>query len=317
MANIVVGGGPKKVLYTLNTVRRIGLTKVAKALNAKNACKACGLGMGGQMGGMTNEIGEFPSVCNKSVQAQSTDIQPAIPEEIFSHPVAELDELSAKEMEHLGRLTSPVFKSADSNKLRPVDWDFAMTHMARHLQETDPERSFFYSSGRSSNEAGFLFQLLARAYGTNNVTNCSYYCHQATSVAMEEAIGTGTAMTGRTRPSGFGQFARASFSSVRVKRPSWTECGLCYRRQPFFQPSAIHSSVEIGARSRWRCDYHQSGKGTWPRQIRGPQEPDLHVERRRRNRVPVSATANRNRCCFVQRDRQGPVGRRCDRPTVY
>ena len=193
MANIVVGGGPKKVLYTLNTVRRIGLTKVAKALNAKNACKACGLGMGGQMGGMTNEIGEFPSVCNKSVQAQSTDIQPAIPEEIFSHPVAELDELSAKEMEHLGRLTSPVFKSADSNKLRPVDWDFAMTHMARHLQETDPERSFFYSSGRSSNEAGFLFQLLARAYGTNNVTNCSYYCHQATSVAMEETIGTGTA----------------------------------------------------------------------------------------------------------------------------
>lgn len=189
----IVGGGPKKVLYTLNTVRRIGLTKAAKALHAKNACKACGLGMGGQMGGMTNEIGEFPSVCNKSVQAQSTDIQPAIPEEIFAHTVAELDELSGRELEHLGRLANPLFKRLGADRFEAVSWDFAMSHMAQRFKETDPNRSFFYSSGRSSNEAGFLFQLLARAYGTNNVTNCSYYCHQATSVAMEATIGTGTA----------------------------------------------------------------------------------------------------------------------------
>ena len=189
MTKTIVGGGPKKVLYTLNTVRRIGLTKTAKALNAK---KACGLGMGGQMGGMTNEIGEFPSVCNKSVQAQSTDIQPSIPEEIFAHDIAELDELSARELEHLGRLANPIFKAEDSDKFETVSWDFAMSRMARRFKDTDPDRSFFYSSGRSSNEAGFLFQLLARAYGTNNVTNCSYYCHQATSVAMETTIGTGT-----------------------------------------------------------------------------------------------------------------------------
>ena len=80
----IVGGGPKKVLYTLKTVKRIGVKKSAKALNANNACKACGLGMGGQQGGMHNELGDFPSVCNKSVQAQSTDIQPPIPKEIFN-----------------------------------------------------------------------------------------------------------------------------------------------------------------------------------------------------------------------------------------
>ena len=145
------------------------------------------------MGGMTNEIAEFPSFCNKSVQAQSTDIQPAIPEEIFSHTIAELDELSAHELEHLGRLAHPVFKADDSDKFQIVSWDFAMSRIAKRFKETDPDRSFFYSSGRSSNEAGFLFQLLARAYGTNNVTNCSYYCHQATSVAMDATIGTGTA----------------------------------------------------------------------------------------------------------------------------
>ena len=88
----IVGGGAKKVLYTLETLRRIGVGKAAKALTSKNACKACAYGMGGQNGGMTNELGEFPSVCNKSVQAQSTDIQPAIPDGIFEHPIAELAE---------------------------------------------------------------------------------------------------------------------------------------------------------------------------------------------------------------------------------
>jgi hypothetical protein len=75
----IVGGGPKKLLYTVDTIRRMGVGKAAKALTAHNTCKACAYGMGGQKGGMTNELGEFPSVCNKSVQAQSTDIQPAIP----------------------------------------------------------------------------------------------------------------------------------------------------------------------------------------------------------------------------------------------
>ena len=89
-----VGGGTKKVLYTLKTVKRIGLKNSAKALRAKNTCKACGLGMGGQAGGMVNEAGEFPSVCNKSVQAQSTDIQPPIPAEVFQHSLQELREIS-------------------------------------------------------------------------------------------------------------------------------------------------------------------------------------------------------------------------------
>ena len=63
----VVGGGLKKVLYTLEKMREIGVTRATKTLVSNNTCKACGLGMGGQRGGMTNELGEFPSVCNKSV----------------------------------------------------------------------------------------------------------------------------------------------------------------------------------------------------------------------------------------------------------
>lgn len=188
-----IGGGMKKVLYTLATVQRIGISRSAKALNSKNACKACAYGMGGQMGGMTNEIGEFPSVCNKSVQAQSTDIQPAIPQEIFDHDLRDLRQLTPHELEHLGRLAHPIYKPAGESRYRTLDWDSALALAADRLADIDPARTFFYSSGRSSNEAGFVFQLLARAYGTNNVNNCSYYCHQATSVALGATIGTGTA----------------------------------------------------------------------------------------------------------------------------
>ena len=188
----IVGGGAKKVLYTLKTVKRIGLKNSAKALKSKNACKACGLGMGGQQGGMTNELGEFPSVCNKSIQAQSTDIQAPIPKEIFQHTLDELNDLSAREIEHLGRLGHPIYKSKHSQHYKIVDWSWAIDYAASQFSQTDADKTFFYSSGRSSNEAGFVLQLLARLYGTNNVNNCSYYCHQATSVGLGTTIGSGT-----------------------------------------------------------------------------------------------------------------------------
>lgn len=189
----IVGGGPKKVLYTLMTVARIGLLNSAKALNSRNTCKACGLGMGGQRGGMTNELDEFPSVCNKSIQAQSTDIQAPIPAEIFNHNLADFGQLSAHELEHLGRLNHPLYKSADSDKYQIIEWPAAIAMMAERFAATTPDRTFFYTSGRSSNEAGFVLQLLARLYGTNNVNNCSYYCHQATGVGLHNVLGSGTA----------------------------------------------------------------------------------------------------------------------------
>ena len=70
MTQQIVGGGTKKILYALSTLKRMGVVKGGKALTSKNACKACALGMGGQKGGMTNERDEYPAVCNKSVQAQ-------------------------------------------------------------------------------------------------------------------------------------------------------------------------------------------------------------------------------------------------------
>jgi molybdopterin-dependent oxidoreductase alpha subunit len=191
--NPPIGGGPKKVIYALQTATRMGLVNSTKALTAKNTCKACGLGMGGQRGGMTNELNEFPAVCNKSIQAQSTDIQPAITASVITQPLEELQMLDGYELEHLGRLGEPIYKAAGADRYQVIDWDTALDIAATRFRAASPERSFFYSSGRSSNEAGFLLQLLARVYGTNNVNNCSYYCHQATGVGLDATIGTGTA----------------------------------------------------------------------------------------------------------------------------
>lgn len=188
----VIGGGFKKVLYTLNTVRRIGVKEAAKALAAKNACKACGLGMGGQRGGMVNELNEFPSVCNKSVQAQSTDIQGPIPLEIFKHSLTEFKELSAYEIERLGRLGTPLYKAKDSQYYKPLEWNEAIQLVVDRFKASAPDRSFFYASGRSSNEAAFVLQIMARLYGSNNINNCSYYCHQASGDGLLPTIGTST-----------------------------------------------------------------------------------------------------------------------------
>ena len=186
-------GGLKKVLYTVGKIRQMGVAPAAKAMRSHNTCKACGLGMGGALGGMTNELGEFPSVCNKSVQAQSTDVQPAIPVETFAHSLEELRALDERELAHLGRLNHPLWKPRGATRFTPVGWAEALSHAVAAFRSTAPERSLFYSSGRSSNEAGFLLQLFARLYGTNNVNNCSYYCHQATGEGLAGTIGTGTA----------------------------------------------------------------------------------------------------------------------------
>jgi len=183
----------KPVLQTWATAERLPSLNPSAHVDSRNACKACGLGMGGQRGGRTNELDQFPSICRKSLQAHSSDTQGPIPVEVFDHPLAELAQLSGHELEHLGRLNTVLHKAAGEDRYRPLGWDQALVLMAGKFRAADPDRTFFYTSGRSSNEAGFVLQLMARLYGTNNVNNCSYYCHQATSVGLQTTVGTGTA----------------------------------------------------------------------------------------------------------------------------
>jgi molybdopterin-dependent oxidoreductase alpha subunit len=163
-----------------------------RALRTRNACKTCALGMGGQRGGMTNELGRSPEVCKKSIQAMAADMQGRIREHFFDDfGLDRLAAFSPRELEAAGRLTEPLAAGPLDGNYRPVTWDAALDRIGQALGRSDPARSFFYASGRSSNEAGFLYQLLARAWGTNNVSNCSYYCHQASGVALSTVTGSG------------------------------------------------------------------------------------------------------------------------------
>jgi len=189
------GGGLAAVAYTLKKAQQAGgVLRLTRRLQARNACKTCAVGMGGQQGGMRNEAGSFPEVCKKSVQAQAADMQPPISEAFFAeHSLAELETWSGRELEAAGRLGFPVVWRRGESHYRRIAWDEAYALAASALGSTQPSRSFFYASGRSSNEAAFLLQCFARVYGTNNVNNCSYYCHQASSVALQRSIGSGTA----------------------------------------------------------------------------------------------------------------------------
>jgi molybdopterin-dependent oxidoreductase alpha subunit len=190
---VTTGGGMRAVWYTFKKAREAGgVWALWKAMRTKNACKTCALGMGGQAGGMVNEAGHFPEVCKKSFQAMVADMQGAVKPAFFeTYSIPQLRRFSPREMEHSGRLVQPVILEKGSQHYRPMEWAEAMERIAAKLKATLPEESFFYFSGRSSNEAGFLLQLFARLYGTNHVNNCSYYCHQASGVGLASVIGTG------------------------------------------------------------------------------------------------------------------------------
>ncbi len=193
-AKLPIGGGLKAVRYVLSIAGDIGPRRLAETVRSNNTCKACAFGTGGQRGGLHNEHSPGIEICNKNIQAQSGDMRAAIPSAIFTdNSLAELRQLSGRELEALGRLAQPLYKAPGADRYAVITYDAAIEIITARLGAADPQRSFFYSSGRSSNEAAFILQLFARLFGSNHVNNCSYYCHQASGVGLNASIGTGTA----------------------------------------------------------------------------------------------------------------------------
>src|SRR6266446_4015979 len=106
--------------------------------------------------------------------------------------VSELEQQSDYWLEDQGRLTEPMRYDQATDTYVPVSWDEAFALIGRELRAlADPNEAEFYTSGRTSNEAAFLYQLFARLYGTNNFPDCSNMCHEPTSVGLPESIGIG------------------------------------------------------------------------------------------------------------------------------
>lgn len=127
----------------------------------------------------------------KAVAAEATAKR--VPPEFFAkHTVTDLMAWSDFDLENEGRLTHPMRYNAATDKYEVVDWDDAFALMAGHLNDlADPDEAIFYTSGRASNEAAFLYQLFVREFGTNNFPDCSNLCHESTSIALPATVGIG------------------------------------------------------------------------------------------------------------------------------
>jgi molybdopterin-dependent oxidoreductase alpha subunit len=132
--------------------------------------------------------------CENGVKAVANEAtSKRLTREFFAeHSVAWLAEQGDQFLEAQGRLTEPMAYDAASGHYLPIAWDAAFARIAQVLNGLNsPNEAIFYTSGRTSNEAAFLYQLFVRAYGTNNFPDCSNMCHEPSGVAMGEQIGSG------------------------------------------------------------------------------------------------------------------------------
>jgi len=159
----------------------------------KSACLSCAWGTGGQNGGFRNELDEPLQRCLKSVEAIAAELQSAVPPDVFAgRTLAELRELDSATCDRLGRLDRPLICREGSDHYVPISWDEVQGITAEAFTRPTPERVASYSSGRSSNEAAFLLQLLLRAMGSNNLADCSDLCHAPSTIGLRQAFGSGT-----------------------------------------------------------------------------------------------------------------------------
>lgn len=136
-------------------------------------------------------LGEYCENGAKALAEEATTKK--VTAEFFAqHSVVDLAKLTDFEIGRKGRLTQPMFMPKGGTHYQPISWDDAFKKIAYHLNAlASPHEAAFYTSGRTSNETSFLYQLFAKELGTNNMPDCSNMCHETSSVALTETIGIG------------------------------------------------------------------------------------------------------------------------------
>jgi molybdopterin-dependent oxidoreductase alpha subunit len=177
------------------SVRKMGLSRSARTLLKLNQaegfdCMSCA--WPDPEPGHRHKA-EFCESGAKAVAEEATTAR-ATPELFARHSIADLDEHSEHWLGQQGRITHPMIKKAGATHYEPIEWEAAYRLIAAELNGlASPDEAIFYTSGRTSNEAAFCYQLFVRAYGTNNLPDCSNMCHESTSYALAETIGIGKA----------------------------------------------------------------------------------------------------------------------------
>ncbi|MBG0567136.1 FdhF/YdeP family oxidoreductase [Actinoplanes aureus] len=179
-------------LSLTNAVRRMGVRKTVRNLRTLNQhdgvdCMSCA--WPDPQG--HRHAAEF---CENGAKAVSWEGQRDTvgPEFFARHSIADLARQTGHWLEKQGRLTHPMVRRDGATHYEPITWDEAFALVGQHLNALgSPDEAVFYTSGRASNEAAFVYQLFARAYGTNNLPDCSNMCHESTGTALMRTIGVG------------------------------------------------------------------------------------------------------------------------------
>lgn len=136
-------------------------------------------------------LGEYCENGAKALAEEATTKR-VTPEFFKQNSVYDLAKLDDYQIGKMGRLTDPMYLSEGATHYQPISWDHAFKKIAEHLNTLEsPDEAAFYTSGRTSNEASFIYQLFAKEFGTNNMPDCSNMCHETSGSALRPTIGIG------------------------------------------------------------------------------------------------------------------------------
>jgi len=188
-------GLPAIISSFRHTIGEAGLTRGLKALARVNQkggydCPSCAWP---DPDDERSGIAEYCENGAKAVADEATTKK--LTPDFFAAPENSVQNLATLTDYHLGgkgRIAQPMYFPKGSTHYQPITWDDAFTKIAENLNAlSSPDEAIFYTSGRTSNEAAFLYQLFVREYGTNNLPDCSNMCHESSGVALGESLGLG------------------------------------------------------------------------------------------------------------------------------
>ncbi|QIM16978.1 FdhF/YdeP family oxidoreductase [Leucobacter insecticola] len=179
------------------------------------------------------KIAEF---CENGAKAVTWEATPLKIERSFwqEHSISSLEDKTEYWLGMQGRLIEPVYKAQGSDHYEPISWDEAYAKIADHLNGlAHPNEAAFYTSGRASNEAAFVYQLMSRVLGTNNLPDCSNMCHESTGTAMQHTVGIGKSTVS------YNDFAKADLIIIMGQNPGTNHPRML---------TALHEAKQHGAR---------------------------------------------------------------------
>jgi molybdopterin-dependent oxidoreductase alpha subunit len=185
-------GIPGVLVSLQRGVEQMGVARTANTLRLLNQregfdCPGCAW----PEGQGHRKMAEFCENGAKAVAEEATRRR-VDPEFFARHPIAELADKTDYWLGQQGRITRPMVLREGATHYEPIEWDDAFELIANELKAlADPNEALFYTSGRTSNEAAFLYQLMVRSYGTNNLPDCSNMCHESSGAALAETTGIG------------------------------------------------------------------------------------------------------------------------------